>query len=78
MYHLFDMQDWITAHLRDYAGASVEERRHWLITLKWYFGFCAKKELGDVTNRENGKIFWREAVLASQPEEWQKAQWGRR
>lgn len=76
MYLLFDMYDWVAVHLKEYSGASLEERRAWWITLKWYFGYCAKKELGEPMKRENGKIFWRDAVLMSDPEEWQKAQWG--
>lgn len=72
---IFDMHDWVVAHLRGYTAASVDERRAWWITLKWYFGYCAKKELGDPTKREHGKIFWRDAVLATNPEEWQKKQW---
>ncbi len=70
------MHDWVKVHLKAYSGASVEERRAWWITLKWYFGYCAKKELGEPTNRDNGKIFWRDAVLCADPEDWQKAQWG--
>jgi integron integrase len=72
---LFDMHDWVIQHLKEYPGVGLEERRRWWITLKWYFGYCAKKELGEPTNRENGRIFWRDAVLASNPEEWQKEQW---
>ena len=70
------MHDWVKFHLKAYSGASVEERRAWWITLKWYFGYCAKKELGEPTNRDNGKIFWRDAVLCADPDDWQKAQWG--
>ena len=73
---LFDMYDLVKVQLREHSGASLEERRAWWVTLKWYFGYCAKKELGEPTKRENGKIFWRDAVLASNPEAWQKAQWG--
>lgn len=73
---LFGMHDWVTAHLKEYTEASLEERRAWWITLKWYFGYCSKKELGDPTDRELGKIFWRDAVLPIDPEDWQKAQWG--
>jgi integron integrase len=76
MYVLFDMHDLVKVHLKEYSGASLEDRRAWWVTLKWYFGYCAKMELGEPTNRENGKIFWRDAVLASNPEDWQKVQWG--
>ncbi|MEM0965419.1 MAG: integron integrase [Verrucomicrobiota bacterium] len=70
------MHEWVRKHLKDYKEAPLEERRRWWITLKWYFGYCSKKELGDPTNRENGLIFWRDAVMSSEPEEWQRDQWG--
>ena len=71
MCYLSDMYDWVSVHLRDYSEVPVDERRAWWITLKWYFGYCAKKELGDPTKREHGRIFWRDAVVPSKPEEWQ-------
>ena len=67
------MHDWVKVQLQAYSAASVQERRAWWITLKWYFGYCAKKELGEPTKRDNGMIFWREAVLCADPEDWQKA-----
>lgn len=70
------MHDWVAAHLREYSGANLEEHRAWWVTLRWYFGYCSKKELGEPGKRENGRIFWRDAVLQSNSEEWQKAQWG--
>jgi integron integrase len=44
--------------------------------MKWYFGYCSRKELGDPCKRENGKVFWRDAVVPLQPEKWQEVQWG--
>jgi hypothetical protein len=70
------MHEWVRVQLSEAAGKDADKRESWWITLKWYFGFCAKRELGDPTNREHGKIFWREAVLPRNPAEWQKAQWG--
>jgi integron integrase len=70
------MHSWVKVQLKEYSGASLEERRAWWITLKWYFGYCAKKRLGEPTNRDNGKIFWRDAVSCANPKDWQKAQWG--
>ena len=70
------MYEWVKVQLEEYSSASLEERHAWWITLKWYFGYCAKKELGEPINRDNGKIFWRDAVLPAQPEDWKKAQWG--
>jgi len=68
------MHEWVKVQLKEYANA--EERQAWWITIKWYFGFCAKKGLGEPSNRENGKVFWREAVLPTKPDDWQKKQWG--
>ena len=31
------MHEWVTAHLKEHTGASLEEQRAWWITLKWYF-----------------------------------------
>jgi integron integrase len=70
------MHDWIKSNLKEHTSVSLDDRRAWWITLKWYFGYCSKKELGEPTDRENGEIFWRDAVLAAKPEDWQKAQWG--
>ena len=58
MYLLFDMYDLVKVQLREHSGASLEKRRAWWVTLKWYFGYCAKQELGEPTKRDNGKIFW--------------------
>ena len=69
------MHDSITERLRDYNVVSVDLRRKWWITLKWYFGFCARNDLGDPGKRENGKLFWKDSVLKKNPEEWQKEQW---
>ena len=46
-----------------------------MIVLQWYFGFCAKRELGDPSDRQNGRIFWKEAVLTREPQKWQLKQW---
>ncbi|MGC6423508.1 MAG: integron integrase [Lentimonas sp.] len=75
MYVIFDMHEWVTENLKSYEGAGIKERRAWWITLRWYFGYCSKKELGDPSKRENGKAFWRDAVKAANPEDWQEAQW---
>ena len=48
--HLYDMNEWIAERLRDYEVVDVEVRRKWWINLKWYFGFCAKNELGEMTH----------------------------
>ena len=69
------MHDWVATHLRDYRSIDLEERHAWWITLKWYFGYCARKVLRDPAKREHGRLFWRDAVLTTEPEEWQRAQW---
>jgi len=73
---LYDMHEWVTERLKNKGDVPVEVRRAWWVTLKWYFGFCAKMELGDPGNRENGIVFWKEGVLPRDPKEWQKEQWG--
>ena len=72
------MNEWVTKRLKESEGVDVEVRRKWWITLIWYYGFCASRELGDPGNRENGKIFWRDAVKVKDPppEKWQEEQWG--
>jgi hypothetical protein len=51
------MHEWVKVQLKEYSNANAEERQAWWITIKWYFGFCAKKGLGEPSNRENGKVF---------------------
>lgn len=70
------MKSWVWSILERDGGLSAERRAKWEVVLNWYLGFCAKQELGDPSDRENGKIFWRDAVLARQPEAWQREQWG--
>ena len=57
------MHEWIKKALELESGLSVEERKAWSVTLKRYFGYVAKNQIGDPSVRDNGKIFWREAVL---------------
>ena len=72
------MREWIKKALEGEADLTEEERKAWGVTLKWYFGFCTKNQLGDPSLRDNGKVFWREAVLTkSGLKEWQKEQWGK-
>jgi hypothetical protein len=51
------MHEWVKVQLKEYSNANAEERQAWWITIKWYFGYCAKKGLGEPSNRQNGKIF---------------------
>lgn len=72
------MQTWVQRVLETHSSLSEEEKDAWWITLKWYFGFCAKHELGDPWNRDNGKLFWKDAVLnRPKTEDWQREQWGK-
>jgi len=69
------MDTWVQRLLERDESLGAEKRRKWTVTLNWYLGFCAKKELGDPLERENGRVFWREAVLPKAPAPWQKQQW---
>jgi len=70
------MKSWTWSILERDEGLSPEQRAQWEVVLNWYFGFCAKRELRDPSDRENGKLFWSEAVQQRNPEAWQRAQWG--
>ncbi|MCB1123100.1 MAG: integron integrase [Verrucomicrobiae bacterium] len=73
------MKTWIQKVLASEPGLDEGERNAWWITLRWYLKYCAKQELGDPSSRDNGKVFWKDAVLArpdlkdSQKEQWGKA-----
>jgi len=69
------MIEWVKALLEADKQLSQKQRECTLITLRWYLGYCAKMELGEPGKRENGRIFWKNAVLAKQPEPWQEKQW---
>ena len=47
------MHEWVKVQLKEYSNANAEERQAWWITIKWYFGYCAKKGL---ENRAIGKM----------------------
>jgi len=70
------VNDWVKAHLDHSKVLNPSQRKAWCITLKWYFGYCAKNKLKDPWNRENGKVFWKDAVLTSKSTDWQREQWG--
>jgi hypothetical protein len=72
------MHAWVEKILRADNKLSEKVKEQYLITLKWYLGFCVKESLGEPTERENEKIFWRQAVEKRdlKPEAWQKKQWG--
>ena len=72
------MYEWVEKRLKGYQSISLELKESWLVTLRWYFGYCAKKELGDPGNRDNGVVFWRDAVKGRKPPaaDWQLEQWG--
>jgi len=73
---LYVMRAWVERTLESDPAVSARDKEHWLVTLHWYLGFCAKQKLGEPTDRENGKIFWKQAVPTKDPEPWQKEQWG--
>jgi len=70
------MRQWTERVLTGDVSVSPQEKERWLVTLNWYLGYCAKESLGDPTDRENGKVFWRHALEEKNPAEWQKKQWG--
>ncbi|WP_309399494.1 phage integrase N-terminal SAM-like domain-containing protein [Cerasicoccus maritimus] len=70
------MYDWVTSCLQDKQGLSDGQREAWLITLRCYFGFCAKRQLANPLDSEAGKVFWREAVLSRQLSADRKEQCG--
>jgi integron integrase len=71
------MRVWLEKTLKADESLSSKDREQFQTTLNWYLGFCAKESLGEPTDRENGKIFWKRAALARKPEQWQEDQWGR-
>ncbi len=69
------MNDWILKLLKQDVALSEKQRKQYEITLNWYFGYCSKKQLGDPGERENGRVFWREAVSPRRAEQWQRDGW---
>jgi len=70
------MRAWTVKTLQADRSLSDKEKNQFEITLNWYLGYGAKQKLGEPTDRENGKIFWRHALEGKNPAEWQKKQWG--
>ena len=70
------MNDWVKVYLDHSKVLNPTQREAWWITLKWYFGYCSKKNLKDPCDRENGKIFWKDAVIKKKSTDWQREQWG--
>ncbi len=66
---------WIESVLAREAGGTDEQRKAWVVTLRWYLGHCRKKGRTQVEDRRLGRQFWREAVQAKRPVAWQKEQW---
>jgi hypothetical protein len=54
------MYEWLQLRLKEHTGVRIAQRRAWWATLQWYFGYCAKKGLGEPFERENSHIFLRE------------------
>jgi integron integrase len=66
MYLICEMYEWLQLRLKEHTGVRIAQRRAWWATLQWYFGYCAKKGLGEPFERENSHIFLRE-LLRSNP-----------
>ncbi len=71
------MKTWIQKVLEEDPAVLEGDRDAWWMTLRWYMKYCAKQELGDPSNRDNGKVFWKDVVLArSELTNLQKERWG--
>ena len=70
------MNDWVKIHLDHSKALNSTQREAWWITLKWYFGYCSKKNLKDPYDRENGKVFWKDTVSTKKSTDRQRKQWG--
>ncbi len=71
------MKTWAQKVLESDVGVKAENREAWWITIRWYLKYCAKQGLADSSDRANGKIFWKEAVMVKPDlEDWKKEQWG--
>ena len=70
------MNDWVKVHLDHSKTLNSNQREAWWITLKWYFGYCSRKNLKNPCDRENGKVFWKDAISTKKSTDWQKKQWG--
>ncbi len=71
------MLAWIKRVLEADHSVPEAHRGVWLGTIGWYLRFCHHMELGDPMLRENGVIFWRQAVLVKPAVEAPQRQlWG--
>ena len=70
------MNDWVKIHLDHSKALNSTQREAWWIALKWYFGYCSKKNLKDPCDRENGKVFWKDTVSTKKSTDRQRKQWG--
>ncbi len=69
------MITWLESVLREDEAVGAAKAKATIATLKWYFGFCSRREWSPVEDRKLGRRFWKEIVSERQPEEWQKRQW---
>ena len=62
MYLICEMYEWLQLRLKEHTGVRIAQRRAWWATLQWYFGYCAKKGLGEPFESENSHIFLSELL----------------
>ena len=70
------MLGWVQKVLNQEQSLSAKDKEAWPVTLKWYFGYCAKESPGESTLKENERVFWQKAVKPRKPSAWQEQQWG--
>ncbi|MCH8476223.1 MAG: site-specific integrase [Opitutales bacterium] len=70
------MKTWIEKVLADDVNVSEKKKGVYRKVLAWYLGYCSKNELLHPSERENGKAFWRNGVLAKDLEGWKRVETG--
>jgi len=70
-----DMLNWIEEAIGLDKRLDLKRREAYLVTLRWYLGYCAKRQWSPVEDRNFGRQFWREVVAKRSPEDWKKDQW---
>jgi len=69
------MLNWIEETIGLDKRLDLKRREAYLVTLRWYLGYCAKRQWSPVEDRDFGRQFWREVVAKHSPEDWQRDQW---
>jgi len=72
---LFAGMDRYLEILLNERGLDAKSREQCVILLRWYLSFCGKNALVDPTDRENGRMFWRQVILPREASKRQEDQW---